>query len=84
MLVYQINKIFFNFSLKYQYFGTKNKKWVIFVGTHFLFCLNFLISNFMSDFYKIDILSVNGKIKCRKMVKINVGFPTFIIMIQLP
>ena len=27
----------------------------------------------------ILLLSVNGKIKCRKSVKLNVGFPTFFI-----
>ncbi|MDY5336113.1 MAG: hypothetical protein SPG97_05140, partial [Bacilli bacterium] len=29
------------------------------------------------------VIHVNGKIKCRKSVKINVGFPTFLISVTI-
>ncbi|MDD7132736.1 MAG: hypothetical protein PUH84_06445, partial [Firmicutes bacterium] len=44
------------------------------------------VSNFNIDlFYNFNIIInvVNGKIKCRKSVKINVGFPTFLISVTI-
>ena len=42
--------------------------------------------NTFASFFRIFhclLLSVNDKIKCRKSVKINVGFPTFLISVTI-
>ena len=52
---------------------------------------SFYISLQLNEIYKDSIyadefsrlLVVNGKIKCRKSVNLNVGFPTSFLMIQL-
>ena len=41
------------------------------------------VLNYCTKWYDFNFTFINSKIKCRKSVKINVGFPTFLISVTI-